>query len=54
MSTRFDNHDIDEDSPLASVEMMVDMAHRYAAGGDLQQATVALSYAETLALRLDA
>ncbi|ADI12941.1 hypothetical protein SBI_09823 [Streptomyces bingchenggensis BCW-1] len=31
---------------------MVDMARRYAAEGDLQQATVPLGYAEALALRL--
>ncbi|WP_223864702.1 hypothetical protein [Streptomyces sp. 5-10] len=54
LSSRLDDHDTDVDSPLASVEMMVDIAHRYAAEGDLQQATVALGYAESLALRFDA
>ncbi|WP_438453291.1 hypothetical protein [Streptomyces asiaticus] len=54
LSTRLAGHDTDEESPLASVVTTVDMARRYTAEGNLQQATVALSYAETLALRLDA
>ncbi|WP_344598867.1 hypothetical protein [Streptomyces violaceusniger] len=52
LSSRLDGHDTGEDSPLASVVTTVDMARRYAAEGNLQQATVPLSYAETLALRL--
>ncbi|MGP3945177.1 hypothetical protein [Streptomyces sp. 6N106] len=52
LSARLEGHDTDEDSPLASVETMVDMARRNATEGNLQQATVPLSYAETLALRL--
>ncbi|WP_413098180.1 hypothetical protein [Streptomyces sp. Inha503] len=46
LSARIDGHDTGEDSPLASVVTTVDMARRYAAEGNLQQATVPLSYAE--------
>ncbi|MFT9480598.1 hypothetical protein [Streptomyces sp. 11-1-2] len=52
LSARLEGSDTGEDSPLASVVTMVDMARRNATEGNLQQATVPLSYAETLALRL--